>query len=322
MLVTATQILGTIGGGQLEFEAIAHARDMLAGNAEVAWLRELRTWPLGPSLGQCCGGTVRVLFERYSALEHETCVRDLAMAANGAALVLHDIASGHPPVLVTARQDAKNLPLPLARTASDMLSGARALQPMFLPARAGQGAYFIEPVAAARIPLFVYGAGHVGQAIVKIASDLEFDILWVDTHAERFPPAVPAGVTKVAARQPERVAAAAPSGAFHLVLTYSHAIDLAICQALLAAPDFRFLGLIGSKTKKARFLSRLRESGIASPTLARLTCPIGIGAMRGKEPATIAVGAAAQLIEQRERLRQWACEGRAGDDGTGKQIPA
>ncbi|HEY7646878.1 MAG TPA: xanthine dehydrogenase accessory protein XdhC, partial [Hyphomicrobiales bacterium] len=293
-------IVGTIGGGQLEFEAIAHARALLSAHG-TPWLRDLRTWPLGPSLGQCCGGVVRLLFERYG--EAECAEMRHAPAAGSASLIVRPVSSGEPLRMLTTRQDARDLPLHIARVASDMLSGARPRQAAFIPARKSVGACFIEPARASAKPLFVYGAGHVGRAIVKAIADLDFAVNWVDVHADRFPHPIPDHATPIVAQDPVVAASAAPDGAYHLVLTYSHALDLAICHTLLAKPHFGFLGLIGSGSKRARFMKRLGEAGIPPATLARLTCPIGIGSLAGKEPATIAISVAAQLIERLESER-------------------
>jgi xanthine dehydrogenase accessory factor len=296
-------IVGTIGGGQLEFEAIAHARALLAqAEREPPWLRDVRNWPLGPSLGQCCGGAVRVLFEYYGAAEREA-IRQAEAATGASCLIVRSAMSGEPLRILSTRQEARDLPLHVARVASDMLSGTRSRSAVFIPARKGEAAWFIEPSRAEPKPLFIYGAGHVGRAIVKIAAELDFAIHWVDIHQDRFPAELPEGVTPIVAQAPSGIAAAAPQGAYHLVLTYSHALDLAICHALLAEPRFGFLGLIGSASKRARFHKRLAEAGIAPAALQRLTCPIGIGSLRGKEPATIAVAVAAQLIEQLEAER-------------------
>ncbi|MCC2095822.1 MAG: xanthine dehydrogenase accessory protein XdhC [Hyphomicrobiales bacterium] len=320
--VSQTQTFGTIGGGRLEFEAIAHARAMMARSAgDEEWRRDLRAWPLGPSLGQCCGGAVRILFERYGGKETAT-VAGIVSEASGDAMVLHPLRSGEPPLLIRDRQHARTLGLPLARAMLDMLSGARPRAAIYVPGPDNQSGWYIEPVQQQPIPLFLYGAGHVGREIVRIAAGLDFDLHWVDTHADRFPESTPASVTIVPARQPEKIAAAAPANAFHLVLTYSHALDFDICRTLLASGAFGFLGLIGSQTKRTRFLRRLAASGIATHALTRLTCPIGIAALKGKEPATIAVGVAAQLVVVRETLLERRRGEHLGQDGAEEQISA
>jgi xanthine dehydrogenase accessory factor len=293
-------VYGTIGGGQLEFEAIAHARSMLeaASTEPVPWRREMRVWPLGPSLGQCCGGSVRILFELYT--DHE---RAEISDAQDAWLILRPTSPGEPLRFIHRRQDIDGLPLQVARVAKDMLSGARQRQTAYISARKGQSGFFIEPVRSAAKPLYIYGAGHVGRAIVRTLADIPFAVHWVDVHTDRFPPQIPDGVRRIVAADPAAIASAAPQGAYHLVLTYSHALDLAICHALLANPAFSFLGLIGSASKRARFIKRLREGGVTQAGIDRLTCPIGIGNLRGKEPATIAISVAAQLIERLEQER-------------------
>ena len=301
MIVGQFSTAGTIGGGQLEYEAIAHAR-MLLDHETTEWLRDVRLWPLGPALGQCCGGAVRVLFERYGVHEIDTLSAVPSLAGNGA-VAIHPGATGAPLLICSNRQEARKLPMPVAGCVSDILSGVRRAQSCLIRQRDGT-TYFIEPIAMPRTSLFIWGAGHVGQAIVKIASDLAFDVHWIDTHEERFGGQQFANVDQIVARDPAIIASAAPAGAFHVVLTYSHAIDLAICHALLTKPTFGFLGLIGSQTKRVRFLKRLRDAGVSEAAVSRLTCPIGIGAFTGKEPATIAVAVAAQLLEQHEQLTE------------------
>jgi xanthine dehydrogenase accessory factor len=297
MVVGAYRTWGTIGGGRLELEAIHHARAMLSRGTDAAWQRDVRSFALGPSLGQCCGGNARLLFEALSQRE----IGDLAAALPaeaGDALVLRPTTEGGAPHVVSHRkQDVAGCPLPVMRAARDMLSGARPRQAE-LVAPSKSAAWFVEPASHARTPLYIYGAGHVGRAIVRVLQDLPFAVRWVDTAGDRFP-VVPADVHPIVASDPARVAADAPAGAMHLVLTYSHALDLSIVHALLQRADFAFLGLIGSDTKASRFRKRLREAGITDAALARMTCPIGVPGLAGKEPAVIAVAVAAQLLQVR-----------------------
>ena len=328
MIVDADGSIGTIGGGQLEFAAIARAQEMLqAGEADEArWLRDLRAYPLGPKLAQCCGGMVRVLFERFG--HHEVALlnasrREVAdAAAPGRGLLVRPIESGQAIVRCRRRQDGRAFPVPVAGHVNRMLSGEVTAESI-LAGKPGSGqAYFIEVAAQPAVPLFVYGAGHVGQAIVKIAADLPFEVHWVDTHDNRFPATMPATVVRVVARDPAIIARAAPADAVHLVLTYSHAMDLAICQALLEQNAFRFLGLIGSATKRARFVKRLSDGGISHSTIARMTCPIGITGVNGKSPPAIAVSVAAQLIALLEDVGRREREQEGGGLESGDQLSA
>jgi len=151
--------------------------------------------------------------------------------------------------------------------------------------------------AHARLPLVaLYGAGHVGRAVVTALAPLPCRVLWVDSRADAFPDLLPANAEAQHAAEPAVVAATLPPGAFHLVMTHSHPLDLDIVEAVLQRRDFAWLGLIGSDTKRRRFESQLRVRGIASARLDRLVCPIGIRGIDGKEPAVIAASVAAQLL--------------------------
>jgi xanthine dehydrogenase accessory factor len=160
------------------------------------------------------------------------------------------------------------------------------------------GGAFAEPLAAPDLPLWIWGAGHVGRAIVRAAEGLPLAITWIDVAPDRFPDPVPPHAAPLVAADPARAAAHAPADAAHLVLTYSHALDLAICHAVLGRP-FRHLGLIGSASKRARFLSRLRDLGHGEAALARLACPIGDRSL-GKRPAAIALGVLTEMLRLAE----------------------
>ncbi|MEO0389229.1 MAG: XdhC family protein, partial [Pseudomonadota bacterium] len=141
------------------------------------------------------------------------------------------------------------------------------------------------------------------RALVAATSPLPFRVTWIDDATDRFPPDIPPGVTRLVAADPVAAVGHAPGQARHIVLTYSHDRDLALCHAILARPEAR-LGLIGSATKKARFLKRLAALGHSPATLSRLVCPIGHPSL-GKEPAAIALGVAFDLLEK-ERTGAWA----------------
>ncbi|MFO8125569.1 xanthine dehydrogenase accessory protein XdhC [Yoonia sp.] len=216
MLVWADRTEGTIGGGTLEWEAMAEARRMLADGRKS---HEARI-PLGPALGQCCGGSVSLLWEKAEAMT-----------------------------------------TPLAH------------------------------------PLWIYGAGHVGRALVHVLAPLpDFDITWVDTHADRFPQT---DVTTLVASDPARVVQHAPPQADHLIFTYSHELDLALCHAILSH-GFHSAGLIGSATKWARFKTRLAALGHSHAQISRIACPIGDPSL-GKHPAAIALGVATAMISPQGR---------------------
>lgn len=262
MLVWAGGQSGTIGGGALEHEATLRARAMLAqGGARLD--REA----LGPKLGQCCGGAVSVLTEVYAA-------GNLPLPQDG---------------VIARAVDGREMPLAVKR----LLDRARGQGVVPVP-QLMQG-WMVEPVARATRQVWVWGAGHVGRALVAVLSPLPgVAITWVDMAADRFPGGVPANVTPLWASDPAQLVAHAPVGAEHLILTYSHALDLDLCHRLLSH-GFAACGLIGSATKWARFRSRLAALGHPPGVIARIECPIGDPSL-GKHPQAIAVGVAAAFL--------------------------
>ena len=157
-------------------------------------------------------------------------------------------------------------------------------------------------------PLFhlqLHGAGHVGRAIATALAALDCEVDWFDQRDEEFPATTtlgspwPAHIRRISVDTVDAEVRGAPPGAFYLVLTHEHALDLRIAEAILRRGDFAFFGLIGSKTKRARFSHRLEERGIAMDTIARMTCPIGLPGIAGKEPEVIAAGVVAQLLAER-----------------------
>lgn len=266
MLVWAGGQSGTIGGGALEHEAALRARAMLAtGGARLD--REA----LGPKLGQCCGGAVSVLTEVYDAA------------------TLPDPQAG----VVARAVDGRDMPLAVKRIL------ARARGEGVMPAAVLVQGWMVEPVARPARRLWVWGAGHVGRALVGVLAPLpDLGITWVDVARARFPETLPQGVDCLWAADPADLVARAPRDAEHLILTFSHALDLDLCHRLLGH-GFSACGLIGSATKWARFRSRLAALGHAGGDIARIDCPIGDPCL-GKHPQAIAVGVAAALLRPKK----------------------
>ena len=227
MAVAPDGIQGTVGGGHLEFDAIARARAALAGGK----LAEEVRYPLGPSLGQCCGGVVWLRFERVAAGEHL----------------------------------AGRLPRPPLR------------------------------------PLALFGAGHVGVAIARIARDLPLALHWIDSRDNQFPEEPPARGWRQEVCDPpaDAVDDIAPGSAV-LIMSHNHAEDFDIVAACLKRQrergDLAFIGMIGSRTKWASFRQRLAARGFGEAEQARVVCPIGMPGVAGKQPAVIAVAVLAQIL--------------------------
>jgi xanthine dehydrogenase accessory factor len=149
----------------------------------------------------------------------------------------------------------------------------------------------------ARWPLVaLFGAGHVGRAVIRALAPLPCRLRWIDSRPDAFPPLPERDIELIRADEPSTEVAALPAGAFALVMTHSHPLDLSVVEACLRRSDLAWIGLIGSATKRRRFESQLRASGIPSAELERLVCPIGIQGITDKEPSVIAIAVAAQLL--------------------------
>lgn len=239
MGVFADDLVGTIGGGHVEYDAIARARAMLqqtTGGAAQATEGETIRVALGPSLGQCCGGVMHLQFE--------------------------------------------------AVRASDLPALAQRL------------------AAGDRMPVALFGGGHVGHALVQALAPLPVELTWIDSRDGVFPDLVPGQVT---CEHSDPVQSAVPGlvpQSRVLVMSFSHAEDLDIVAACLQRQrergDLTFIGLIGSRTKWASFRQRLLARGFAEAELAQVTCPIGVPGVVGKEPEVIAAAVAAQLLQTRQ----------------------
>ena len=162
----------------------------------------------------------------------------------------------------------------------------------------GAADLLFEPFVPAALPLYLYGAGHVGRTLVDVLAGLPVAVTWIDAREDQFPTATPANVRVLASAMPEAEADESPEDACHLVMTHSHDLDQRIVEAVLRRGRFRWLGLIGSATKRARFESRLRARGLDP---FPLVCPVGVPGIADKHPRAIAVAVAEQLLMLRHR---------------------
>ena len=339
MLVSMTRTVDTIGGGHLEWEAMAHARAMLLQAASTPALQRLS---LGASLGQCCGGVVWLVFERISQRVRDEWIERLGVIESGQTLMRELLANNasrwticgldeaernpracldtyhppspgadappspsgrgngnararlqqFPPVLQTAQPH--EAPLSRLRERED---GARSDTPAVETTNAWT---FTQRITLPTFNVTIFGAGHVGAAIIQILATLDANIRWVDVRDDLFGE-TPANVTCVATDTPEEEVDNALPDTFFLVLTHSHALDLELTTRILRRDAFSWFGLIGSRTKRARFEHRLHAQGIGAERLARMTCPIGIAGISNKTPQAIAIAVVAQLLQAREQ---------------------
>ncbi len=228
MAVSAEHTAGSIGGGHLELRAIQTARAMLQAGKPSSHAHHTEHHALGPSLGQCCGGTVEL---SYRPLNEATWA-------------------------------AWPLPRPLFH-------------------------------------LQLYGAGHVGRAIANVLSTLDVRVDWIDERESEFPclSPWPSQWQRLCVDTVEAEVRHAPPQACYLVLTHRHDLDQRITEAILRRGDFAYLGLIGSSTKRQRFIQHFERRGLPTEAIAKLTCPIGVEGIMGKQPEVIAVSVVAQLLQ-------------------------
>ena len=212
MVVSATQLYDTIGGGHLEYKAMHIAREMLANGRQGT---HLERFSLGASLGQCCGGVTVLLF---------------------------------------------------------------------------------EPMGQVQARIAVFGAGHVGRALVPLLAALPCRVTWIDSREQEFPAQLPDGVRKIVNEEPVDEVDNLPPGSYCIVMTHNHQLDLELTAAILKRNDFTWFGLIGSKTKRVKFEHRLRDRGFDPQVVQRMRCPMGLADVKGKLPIEIAVSVAAEII--------------------------
>jgi xanthine dehydrogenase accessory factor len=226
MLVAADRIFGTIGGGQLEYMAIDHARRALNNGTDAQDM----TIPLGPEIGQCCGGRVALGFKRVD---------------RGVAMTLIEK---------------------------------------------------VDLEIAQRPHVYVFGAGHVGDALAMALSLAPLRIILVDTREEELSATQVPGIETCLTAVPEAVVRDAPQGSAFVVLTHDHALDFLITAEALARDDASYVGMIGSKTKRATFRNWLTREVGRPEIFDSLVCPVGGTAVKDKRPTVIAALAAAEIM--------------------------
>ncbi|MBL4617927.1 MAG: xanthine dehydrogenase accessory protein XdhC [Robiginitomaculum sp.] len=253
MLIWNDGQAGTIGGGELEFRLQKLAKEML----ETSTIRPvLQEFPLGPLLGQCCGGFVTAMLEPLAT----HCFGDEEMSVQTC------LASGEKTLIAVNDDNSK-----IIITADKK--------------------YIIEPPCQKPPSIYLFGAGHIGAALAKILLDMDIDLNWIDNRQKM------ADLVQVC-KDPIQQAKQAPDDALFVIVTHCHDLDYDLCRCILGKSQIRFCGLIGSKTKRARFVQRLQKDGMSEKQIGQLTCPVGLNGIGGKHPTEIAVAIAAQLLQE------------------------
>jgi len=277
MLVTAHGQHDTIGGGHLEMCAVELAREMLAQGATA----RLERYALGPTLGQCCGGVVQLAFEPVDA-QLAAVLDSLRERRRDDSWRLSAIDGPSASLLLDA--DTASAPAVDRRRGTHILRDAAGRR------------WLADPCLAPRAHLLLFGAGHVGAAIVRMLGELPCTVTWIDEREDMFPPSIPANVTVEATDTPEALVAAAPPDASYLVMTHSHALDQRLTASILARADVGWFGLIGSRTKRTQFERRMAARGLPQDRIDAMVCPIGLAGITNKLPAAIAASVCAQLL--------------------------
>jgi xanthine dehydrogenase accessory factor len=289
MIVANESTLLSVGGGHLEWQATAHARRVLDTSGGPP---RIVRYSLGARLGQCCGGVVWLLFEHVPAASLPQWRERLAACANGHCLQRHldETASA-------ARWSTSTAPMAGFGT---RLEGD------------GERWQFTQEIGNPRFPVCLFGAGHVARALVRQLLPLGAAVTWIDTRDDAFIgiDAEIGGLQTLVTDTPESEVAGAPPGSYFVIMTHSHALDFALCEAVFKRRDFAYFGLIGSRSKRVSFTHRLLDRGLPHDRLDEMTCPIGIPGIVGKEPAAIALAVAAEILQIHGTRRLLAEAGR------------
>ena len=304
MWVDALGSHDTIGGGRLEQQAIELAGQMLADAGRQR--RQTVRYPLGARLGQCCGGVVWLSFEYLDRRDLRWC-DELAARLEAEESVLRRVIvpldgvdaagfvdQGESDVAIVAGGDGPALPGPSSGAAREAGSGAQegGRKPLCTHWDERSG-LLSDVVSVPALDVVVCGAGHVGRAIVRLLGELPVRVTWLDPRDDWWPETIPGNVVCLEGDADD--VRDCPDNAYWLVLTHSHALDLEIIEQIFRHKPFRFLGLIGSSTKKARFISQLRQR-FPGELVDRMQCPIGLVSTSSKLPSVIAVSVVAQLL--------------------------
>lgn len=278
MLITEKDVLGTIGGGNLEYFAIEKAQTLLQTGLDNT-LEEHKT-PLTPQFDQCCGGLVQIIFEKVNPVTSLWFGRFVeAVCHNQQAWLMTDIQQNQRFIKTDLETKLSN---PNPNSNSAWLTKQSIL---------------IEPLQNSALPVYLFGTGHVGKAIIRQLHHLNVDITAVDSRPDQIPNDKQPNVNIMHSNDWQSVVKNAPNNAYFLVLTHSHQLDYQIAEAILRRNSHHYFGLIGSKTKKIRFERQLIASGVSASQLTTMTCPIGLPDIKGKTPEVIAASVIAQILQ-------------------------
>lgn len=184
----------------------------------------------------------------------------------------------------------------------------------------GATVLLFEPMGQPQAQIAVFGAGHVGRALVPLLASLPCKVRWIDSRENEFPEHIPAGVEKIVGDEVVDEVENMPPGSYYIVMTHNHQLDLELTAAILKRGDFAYYGLIGSKTKRVKFEHRLRERGFEEALMTRMRCPMGLAEVKGKLPVEIAVSIAGEVIATYNA--SFGQDVKKGESSVAKLLPA
>ncbi len=269
--------MGTIGGGRLEYDVLHEAVSLMSEGGAAF---QIRSYVLGPDLGQCCGGRVEIAFEQFH-FNYRSRAQEFSTQENAG------IFSTTANTCSSGPLERQVLPPSMCRADS----AENVLNQGILTERFGED----------RPHLYLFGAGHVGKALVLAMAPLGFQISWIDDRREIFPKYLPSNIRCIHLNEPQVVVKNLEPGNYVIVMTHDHKRDHAIVDAAVRRTDLAFIGLIGSATKRARTLKRFKDSGVSEAQSKQLVCPVGITEIKSKKPSDIAISIAAQLLMVKEK---------------------
>ncbi|WP_019457759.1 xanthine dehydrogenase accessory protein XdhC [Acinetobacter sp. GG2] len=267
----------TIGGGHLEFQAIEIAKAILS-EMETC-VRRIERFNLSARLGQCCGGVMWLLFEKISPAAIASDLSEILQAWRAGQRIGRKVS--HQYVSTWQTMDIQQQP------SFEFHSGS---------SEEWQFSQQIKPYA---MQVLICGAGHVGEAIVRCLLPIGVRVKWIDPRDDIFPSDLLQQVQCITTDTLDaEIEQFDRSGAI-LILTHDHQLDLQLCFTALkpTAKPFAYVGMIGSKSKRAIFEKRMQVRGYTPETLQRLVCPIGVEGISSKQPAMIAIAVVAQLLQ-------------------------
>ena len=314
----AESVFGSIGGGNLEFKALSFAEELLSLNSNGTYLKK---YPLGASLGQCCGGYVNVMFESFIQSDAtNSWIKTVSnLLQDNEDFIVATIVDSNSEIEFSSKKfvyldgnlspniDDKKISSLITKSAKDLLLLSDS--PTIVQFENQSGALTevcFEKVLTSEVqPVVIFGAGHISRALMPILINLPIKIYWIDDRAEQFDK-YQGDTSQIDIICDDFVQSIPdlPDSSYCLVITYSHQIDFEICEKMITQNNFSYLGMIGSEIKGKKFRDRFHQKNFSEEVINKFICPIGDKQKFLKSPAAIAVTIAMDLINFIEHKRQ------------------